>query len=53
MHSKSLFSAVLFFAATFAQVNDYNFNEAEVSILALTRLNSAWCLMDTLLILVA
>ena len=40
MHSLSFFTAVLFFATTFAQVNDYNINEAEVSTLALARLNS-------------
>ena len=52
MHSKSLFSAVLFFAATFAQVNDYNINEAEVSTPAHARLNSAWYLVGTLLTLI-
>ena len=48
MYSKSLFSAVLFFAATFAQVNDYNINEAEVSTVALTRLKTVWYLVGTL-----
>ena len=52
MHSKSLLSIVLFSAAAFAQVNDYNINKAEVSDLALARLKSAWYLVSTLLTLV-
>ena len=52
MYSKSLFSAVLFVTAALAQTNDYNIDEAEVSTLALARLNSAWYLGGTSLTLI-